>query len=74
MDKDYRPISQNIVFESGSVEAECISVTIVNDETLENSESFFVLLESSSQFVVVDQALANITILDDDCKKFELSC
>ena len=51
-----------------ATEPRCGNIQIANEEILENSESFNVILGSSDNSVVVNPDTATITILNDDSK------
>lgn len=44
---DYIPPRDNVVFVGDSPQEKCINIGIVNDDILENPESFLVLIESN---------------------------
>ena len=53
------------------MQTECdIPVSILDDPIIEDLEVFFILAVSSAERVVVrpDRAMANVTIIDDECK------
>ena len=56
----YQPTS------SGEPDVQCISIDIMNDSVLENTENFFVLLQTGDVSVTLTSSMAAVTILDDD--------
>ena len=61
---DYQDIRQNLTFTSEG--SQTVSVPILNDTVVENTESFRALLSSSDNFVLIGQDLADVFILDND--------
>lgn len=56
-----------ITFESGITNnTQCIDISIMNDNSLESSEFFSVVLSSSDPEVDIDNGVATIVIIDDD--------
>ena len=55
---------------------QCFSVTVTNDRTAEDSETFTVILENPSNFpqVRINPGIVTITILDDDKRKCIMFC
>ena len=59
--------STTIAFESGvTSDIQCVEVFIVNDDVLESSEFFNLMLTSSDPDVNTDDEVTSILILDDD--------
>ena len=66
---DYTPVSTVLTYQpssSGEPNAQCISIDIMNDSVLENTENFFVLLQTGDVSVTLTSSMAAVTILDDD--------
>ena len=61
---DYQDIRQNLTFTSEG--SQTVSVPILNDTVVENTESFRALLSSSDNFVLIGEDLADVFILDND--------
>ena len=67
---DFEQISQDIIFDGETTNGtECFSLSITNDEVLENVENFTVVLHAApdTAIVFVNSVLV-VTISDDDCK------
>ena len=59
--------STMIIFESGVTNnTQCVDISIMNDNSLESSEFFSVILSSSDPDVDIDNGVATIVIIDDD--------
>ena len=75
---DFVPLSNMAVEFNAAIQSQTITVTILNDDILENSENFFgVLATPNTDNVVLDDALAEVTILEqlgDDGKPAHMSC
>ena len=71
--QDFNPVSTSLTFTSGGATSLPVVIPLVDDNVLESSEYFTALLVSSSQRVTVGQAMANVTILDDDGRCFHWS-
>ena len=55
------------MFQSGSTNnTQCVDVGIVNDDILESSEFFNIILSSSDPDVVIENSMASIIIVDND--------
>ena len=69
---DFHTISTNVTF--GACETRhCVEVTIVNDDELENTESFVVTLERTSNLdrrIILAPANTRVNINDDDGRYF----
>ena len=61
---DYQDIRQNLTFTSEG--SQTVSVPILDDTVVEDTESFLALLSSSDDFVLIGQDLADVFILDND--------
>ena len=61
---DYQDIRQNLTFTSAGNQT--VSVPILDDTVVENTESFLALLSSSDNFVLIGQDPADVFILDND--------
>ena len=65
---DFSPISEEIVFDMETVNGtECFSLSIVDDEILEDAENFRLVLQTSTDTLIefVSSAVL-VTIIDDD--------
>ena len=65
---DYFSVSQDLTF-SQSSSRECVNVSIVNDDELENEEEFSLTLTTGEDRVNLDPDSSTILITDDDGKK-----
>ena len=61
---DYQNIRQNLTFTSEG--SQTVSVPILDDTLVEDTESFRALLSSSDDFVLIGQDPADVFILDND--------
>ena len=61
---DYTAITSQPVTFSSAPSQMCVSITIINDFTIEPNEQFTVLLESTDPAVQLMSTTATITILD----------
>ena len=61
---DYQDVRQNLTFTSEG--SQSVSVPILDDTVLEDTESFRALLSSSDNFVLIGEDLADVFILDND--------
>ena len=61
---DYQDVRQNLTFTSEG--SQSVSVPILDDTVLEDTESFQALLSSSDDFVLIAEDLADVFILDND--------
>ena len=61
---DYQDVRQNLMFTSEG--SQSVSVPILDDTLVENTESFLALLSSSNDLVLIGQDLADVFILDND--------
>lgn len=65
-DVDYIPNQPSVIFINGS-SLECAAIGIVDDSTVESTESFAVLLSNITPGVIVTQpSEASVLILDND--------
>ena len=56
-----------IMFQSGlTSDTQCVDIEIVNDNILESSEFFNIILSSADPDVAIENSMASIVILDDD--------
>ena len=62
-------IPSNLEFRSGGDTSSQVTVTIVNDNTVEMDEEFSVQISSMNPRVIVQESTANVTIIDDDGKR-----
>ena len=67
---DFEQISQDIIFDGETTNGtECFSLSITNDEVLENVENFTVVLHAAPDTAVVFvNSVLVVMISDDDCK------
>ena len=65
---DFTPISEDIVYDRETANGtECFSVSVVNDEVLENDENFRVVLQTSTDAVIeFVNSVILVTVVDDD--------
>ena len=65
---DFSPISEEIVFDMETVNGtECFSLSIVDDELLEDAENFRVVLQTSTDTLIeFVSSVVLVTIIDDD--------
>ena len=61
---DYLDTRQNLTFSSEG--SQSVSIPIIDDFVVEDTESFLALLSSSDNFVLIGQELADVFIQDDD--------
>ncbi len=45
---------------------ECLNISITDDNRIEDTEQFFVSLNTTEQFVEIENGLATITIADNE--------
>ena len=62
---DFYPLTDVVLQFNASTSSFPVIVTIVDDDILENSETFFGNLMTSDSGVVVDSQRVNITLLED---------
>ncbi len=65
-DKDFEPLSVELVFTSDSNLTQCVSVSVVDDELVEWAESFQVTMMTDHPLVTIPTSLATINIADND--------
>ena len=61
---DYQDTRQNLTFTSEG--SQSVSIPILDDFVVEDTESFQALLSSSDNFVLIGEDLADVFIQDDD--------
>ena len=61
---DYQDTRQNLTFTSEG--SQSVSIPIIDDFVVEDTESFLALLSSSDNFVLIGQDLADVFIQDND--------
>ena len=64
---DYIPTSEVLEFLLVTNYTQCVTVSVVEDNVLENSEEFLLQAENSS-LVTPSPSIVTVTIVDDDCK------
>ncbi len=62
---DFQPLSTGLNF-SSSTDVSCANITIFDDQTLENDETFTVQLSSSDPNVIITIPQSVVIILNDD--------
>ena len=72
MGSDYVSIARDIIFNEDSGLTQTVYIPIVNDECLENNETFSVTLSSNMSCVEIMESEVNITIDDDDSKLIKI--
>ena len=65
---DFSPISEEIAFDMETANGtECFSLSVVDDEILEDAENFRVVLQTSTDTLVeFVSSVVLVTIIDDD--------
>ena len=64
-------VTKNTVFGPNEPLLEqCVEILIIEDEVVENFETFLVSLVSSDEDVTLQNSMATVTIIDDDCKTY----
>ena len=61
---DYQDTSQNLTFTSEG--SQSVSISILDDFVVEDTESLLALLSSSDDFVMIGEDLADVFIQDND--------
>ena len=61
---DYQDTRQNLTFTSEG--SQSVSISILDDTVVEDTESFQALLSSSDNFVLIGEDLADVFIQDND--------
>ena len=64
-DSDYQPITQALTFQQ-TQKLQCVNTTILDDQTLENAEVFFINLATTDLGIVFNISSAAVTIGNDD--------
>ena len=68
---DFIPFTSDLVFQAASADLDllqCTNITIMDDEFLEDSETFSVELNTTDSGVTISTSVANVTIMDNDSK------
>ena len=66
---DFSSLVDQLTFNPGSgVQQDCATITVVSDITLEDDESFPVVLTTTDPDVIVSRNTAVVTITNDDSK------
>ena len=66
---DFSSLMDQLTFNSGSgLQRECATITVGSDTTLEDNESFSVVLTTTDPDVIISQNTAVVTIINDDSK------
>ena len=66
---DFEGISSNLTFSAGAPgQRQCREISIFDDQALEPTETFRVLLMSSELIVGIFPNIATVSIEDNDCK------
>jgi len=76
VNQDYLPISSQIVFDpSNQNQAQCRTITVIDDLICEADESFPVTLTSTENpaEVILNPSVGSVTILDNDGKSLHIS-
>ncbi len=73
--EDYEELNLAVVFSPGVYQV-CVNVSILEDDNVENDETFSIKLTSSDQAVVTDVDNAMVTIVEDNDSKLyaRVSC
>ncbi len=74
--RDYELATTSVIFSSGVFQV-CVNLTILDDEIVENNETFILTLTSSDPAVLTgNTGSTEVTILEDDDSTFlsHLSC
>ena len=67
-DDDYEVVNKYFTFGPGGDSVQCLNISIIDDEQLENTEIFTLLLSTSEDYnslVLIDKS-ATVSILDND--------
>ena len=64
---DYTTLSQTLTFTPGN-QSLSVSVTIIDDDTLEHSERFFLMLSTTDDDVEFENDTSSVYIIDNDCE------
>ena len=65
---DFNSLNTTLIFLPDITRLACAIVEIQDDDILESSEDFFVVLSSNDPGVDVVPSTATVLIVDDDCK------
>ena len=65
---DYQELQGVVVVFNSTVARQCINVTTKDDNVLENSEDFQILLSSTDPNVLIGTSTSLVTITDNDCE------
>ena len=65
---DYAPVSRNLMTFNDVVTTQVVELYIINDDTVEHSEAFSLILRSTDSAVVLNPSTSTITIEDEDSK------
>ena len=68
----YDPVVTTVTFEGG-VMSVSYPVPILNDNVIEDTETFTVTLNTSESYVNIVDGTATVTILDDDSELYHIS-
>ena len=63
--EDYEPLNAKVTFDFGS-DRKCVSIQLVNDNILEQTEVLEVVLTTSDPYIILNPKVANVSILDTD--------
>ena len=66
---DYQPVTQALTFQQ-TQQLQCVNITILDDQILENAEYFFVNLTTDDLGIVFNTSSAVVTIGNDDGMHF----
>lgn len=66
---DYLPRIEGVSFHPSELPERCITISVVEDEIVENDETFSIALSSSDSTVTFNSTQATVTILDDEDSK-----
>ena len=64
-DSDYQPVTQALTFQQTQT-LQCVNITILDDQTLENVDVFFINLTTTDLGIVFNVSSAIVTIGNDD--------
>ena len=74
---DYEAVTTNLTF-NASIPTQVVTIPILNDQIVENSESFRVTLTTFDTAVTLRSQTASVTIRDNDrklhCTSIYISC
>ncbi len=63
---DYAPITQELIFQPGQPVSACVTLAVVDDSILEDTEDLFFALTSADEAVLFSRNLTRIFILNAD--------